>query len=223
MAIAKCRECGDQVSTEAVACPHCGAPQRQTAPPMPPVIGGQNLSQQTGRTESVVVQVAPSFENDKITEMGMFGWNLQSRQEIHQEGDAYGRPSYLDSNTYVVKTTVHHYVKLHFVRNVTLPNLERIRQLETEYFGLAFPPPASLLWPIILTVIPIPGGLAMLADPLGKQGSPGLFGLVIVAGWVFLAVRWINKRRTQNADAAQTRETSSKRANEIITAAQSLL
>ncbi len=29
MALIKCRECGNQVSTEATACTHCGAPQRQ--------------------------------------------------------------------------------------------------------------------------------------------------------------------------------------------------
>lgn len=37
------------------------------------------------RTESIVVQVAPDYENDRIKEMGMFGWNLQGRQEIHRE------------------------------------------------------------------------------------------------------------------------------------------
>lgn len=49
------------------------------------------------RTESIVVQVAPDYENAKIKEMEMFGWNLQCRQEIHEEGEAYGRPSYIDS------------------------------------------------------------------------------------------------------------------------------
>ena len=31
MALIKCRECGNPVSTEAAACPHCGAPQRPVA------------------------------------------------------------------------------------------------------------------------------------------------------------------------------------------------
>ena len=33
MALIQCRECNKSVSTEAVACPHCGAPQRPPAPP----------------------------------------------------------------------------------------------------------------------------------------------------------------------------------------------
>jgi len=35
MALIKCRECDNPVSTEASACPHCGAPQRQVPPPLP--------------------------------------------------------------------------------------------------------------------------------------------------------------------------------------------
>jgi hypothetical protein len=35
MALKPCRECGQQVSTEAVSCPHCGAPLRSTAIPTP--------------------------------------------------------------------------------------------------------------------------------------------------------------------------------------------
>lgn len=32
----KCRECSESVSTEAAACPHCGAPPQQSVPPLPP-------------------------------------------------------------------------------------------------------------------------------------------------------------------------------------------
>jgi hypothetical protein len=32
MALISCRECGKTVSPEAVACPHCGAPQQQLVP-----------------------------------------------------------------------------------------------------------------------------------------------------------------------------------------------
>ena len=34
------------------------------------------------QTESVIIQVSPDFEDDKIAEMKRFGWNLQSRQEV---------------------------------------------------------------------------------------------------------------------------------------------
>ena len=118
------------------------------------------------RTESIVVQVAPDYENEKIQEMQLFGWNLQGRQEIHEEGDAYGRPSYISSDTYVVKTKVRKYVKLHFVRDLDLPNLEKIRNLETEYFNLPYPGTQSLLWPIIFTLLPIPGTITGILGTL---------------------------------------------------------
>lgn len=38
MALIQCRECNEPVSTEAVACPHCGAPQK---PPVPPPLPSQ--------------------------------------------------------------------------------------------------------------------------------------------------------------------------------------
>ena len=37
MALIQCKECGQSVSTEAVVCPHCGAPQQRPAPPPLPV------------------------------------------------------------------------------------------------------------------------------------------------------------------------------------------
>lgn len=168
------------------------------------------------RTDSIVVQVAPSYENEKIKEMGAFGWNLQGRQEMREEGEAYGRPSYVSSNTYIIKTKVHHYVKLHFVRSFSMPDLQAIRQLESEYFNLQFPPSRSLVWPIIFTLFPLPGGVGMLADPFGRAGSPGLLGLLIVGGWVFLGIRWIRSRRAQNEEAERIREASAKRAQEIL-------
>jgi hypothetical protein len=36
MALVKCRECGHQISTEALACPSCGAPQNRIPPLIPP-------------------------------------------------------------------------------------------------------------------------------------------------------------------------------------------
>lgn len=84
--------------------------------------------------------------------MEQFGWSLQGRQEIHEEGDAYGRPSYLSDNTYVIKTKVSHYVKLHFVRSLALTNLPSIKSLEQQYFSIPFPEFPRLL----------PGGFALI-------------------------------------------------------------
>jgi len=47
MALTKCSECGNQVSTEAFACPQCGAPRRQAlkySPEVPPLPTSSSLS-----------------------------------------------------------------------------------------------------------------------------------------------------------------------------------
>ena len=36
MALISCKECNGSVSTEAAACPHCGAPQQRPVPPVQP-------------------------------------------------------------------------------------------------------------------------------------------------------------------------------------------
>lgn len=163
------------------------------------------------RTESTIVQAAPDFENAKIKEMEEFGWSLQGRQEIHEEGDAYGRPSYLSSDTYVVKVKVHQYVKLHFVRSLGLPNLARVKELESEYLNLSFPQKPGIVWPVLFTLMPIPGGLGMISDPLGKTG-PGLPGLLVVAAWIFLGLWWIQSRIKKRQSAEQTCAESVQRA-----------
>lgn len=133
-----------------------------------------------GRTESIVVQVAPAYENAKIKEMEMFGWNLHGRQEIHEKGDAYGRPDFLDRSTYLITTKVHHYVKLHFVRSLDLPNLDKIRELENEYRSLSVPRFPSI----------VPPG--------------GIIGIIV---WLFLWFLWpfyyflIYKRKKGTAEA----------------------
>lgn len=111
----------------------------------------------TQRTESEIVQVAPDYENAMIKHMELFGWSLQGRQEIHEEGDTSGGPSFL-GDEYVAKTRVSHYVKLHFSRSQGLPNLDKIRALETEYNDFEVDFPALLpggvigfliLWPLL--------------------------------------------------------------------------
>lgn len=90
--------------------------------------------QTTERTESVIVQVAPDFENDKIKQMECFGWSLQSRQQMEEKGDI--KPSLIGSGVYM---KVSRYTKLHFVRSLDLSNLDKIRELENEYSGLPEP------------------------------------------------------------------------------------
>jgi hypothetical protein len=174
------------------------------------------------RTESVVIQVAPSYENQKIEEMQIFGWNLQGRQEIHEEGDAYGRPSYLSDSTYIVKTTVHHYVKLHFVRSLRLPNLKRFREIENEYANLPFLSPPSLKGPgclIAFFAIGIFPALAVMSEGKIAEG----FGMLVVYGlFVGLGVVWLRKRQAKRQEANAISQRSLDRAKELLAAARKL-
>lgn len=179
------------------------------------------------RTESVVIQVAPSYENQKIEEMQIFGWNLQGRQEIHEEGDAYGRPSYLSDSTYIVKTRVYHYVKLHFVRSLSLPNLQRLREIENEYVSLPFPSPPSLTAPgclIAFFAISIIEALALLAMSKGEEGViAGGFCMLVVCGlFVGLGVLWLRKNQARRQEAHAISQRSLDRAKELLAAAREL-
>jgi len=101
--------------------------------------------------------------------MENFGWSLASRQEIHEEGDAYGSPAVF-SDSYVIKTKVSPYVKLHFSRSLSLPNLDKIKQIESDYMALPFPglpTTKSFLWPVACILIGLfgfTGGSGMIAE-----------------------------------------------------------
>lgn len=152
------------------------------------------------RTESTVIQVAPDFENAKIQEMQSFGWSLQGRQEMHQEGDAYGAPSAF-GNKYIIKTTVHHYVKLHFVRGLDVPNLDKIKALETEYFNLPFPALPPLKGPGILTalgVVAVLVGVTSLGKPNFSPTYLIMYFVILAAGVLWLRSRLANRQQAMH-------------------------
>ncbi len=166
------------------------------------------------RTESTVIQVAPSYENQKIEEMQAFGWGLQGRQEIHEKGDAYGRPSYLSDNTYIVKTTVHNYVKLHFIRPFNFPNRDQIRAIESEYSNLPFPTAPSLKAPGCFTAfwcLGIPASFMVMSEHVAQ----GLAALAAYAAFIALGIVWINSRRRKARVAQETCLASLNRAQEL--------
>jgi hypothetical protein len=53
MALIPCKECNETVSTEAAACPHCGAPQQRPVPPPLPVAP----KEQTIYSDNAVIDV----------------------------------------------------------------------------------------------------------------------------------------------------------------------
>jgi hypothetical protein len=165
------------------------------------------------RTESKVIQVAPDYENEMIQEMQSFGWNLQGRQEMHEQGDAYGRPS-ITSDSYVVTTKVNKYVKLHFARSLAIPNLARVRELEQEFFGQQIPASPTLTAPGCFTLFGVVGVIVCLAM-INQKGAPGMFGVIMYIVWVALGYLWIRSRQRKRADAAAKREAILRRSTEI--------
>ncbi len=165
------------------------------------------------RTESKVIQVAPDYENEMIQEMQSFGWNLQGRQEMHEQGDAYGRPS-ITSDSYVVTTKVNKYVKLHFARSLALPNITRVRELEQEYFGQQIPAAPTLTVPGCFTLFGAVGVVICLAT-VTEKGAPGIFGVIMYIVWVALGYLWIKSRQKKRVDAMVKREASRQRATAI--------
>lgn len=180
------------------------------------------------RTESIVIQVAPDYENAKIKEMEMFGWNLQNRQEIHERGNAYSRPSHFSSKTYIVKTTVYHYVKLHFSRSVNLPNLDKIKQIEEEYFNLPFPSPPAAKGPVVLFVF---GGITtfqtivflVVAGTDRNFLSSAVMFLLLSVGLFAGAYQWLKSRRKVQEAALQTCRESEHNAEELVARLKELL
>ena len=59
MALAQCRECGKEVSTEAVSCPHCGVPRptSASAPPSPVSTGSSPFSRPPQPAQVVAQEV----------------------------------------------------------------------------------------------------------------------------------------------------------------------
>jgi hypothetical protein len=159
------------------------------------------------RMESLVLQVAPSYENAKIREMEQFSWNLQGRQEIHEEGDAEGSSSIL-GDKYVVTTKVSHYVKLHFVRSLAMPDLDRVRAIEAEYFSLPFLEGPSLKWPIGLAVFFLIGVI------VGNPQDPVTARLVF-ALFTGLCGYWVYVRHQKREVARSTSEASLARRAEL--------
>lgn len=222
-----CGRCGTPSANEqATFCAKCGSPIAASQQAIYPSFSAMQ------RTESTVIQVAPSYENFKIGEMQLFGWNLQGRQEIHEEGDAYGRQSEW-SNTYVITTHVSHYVKLHFARSLALPNLEQIRRIETEYYNLPFPSQPSygcatgLLTTGLLifgiSLCPLLAGLSFIANPQSAPKTepiivPFVFtAVILVVSLVFFVGGYVlvRKSREEAKEARSICSNSARRVEEL--------
>lgn len=140
------------------------------------------------RTESISIQVHPNDEQNQINLMQRFYWNLLSSQEIKTVDSSLEKRG----DTIYSVTKSENYIKLVFQRDLDTLNLDKIKQLENEYFSLEYKKPPKFTGPIILIVI----GLIIL---LGGGGTADLAGfgvmLVILAGGIYWLVKKIQKRK----------------------------
>jgi hypothetical protein len=76
MALAPCRECGQQVSTEAATCPHCGVgrPARLIATPSLPNFASPPNHSLPDRTKRSAVKGAVAVAIISVILIAMFQW-----------------------------------------------------------------------------------------------------------------------------------------------------
>ncbi len=139
------------------------------------------------RFESKVIRVSPSNENIRIGRMAIFGWSLQSRQDVVEPVSA---SSTTDGDEIETDIQVTHHVALHFVRPLSLPHLEEIKQLEFEYFQLESSQPQrpqteepAGCWSGLFGLGCIILAIVVL---VGLDGWKKLWGILFVAFGVFL-------------------------------------
>ena len=147
------------------------------------------------RTESKSIQVHPSDEQAQIDLMQKFHWNLISSQEIKSVDNSLERRG---DSLYNVRHT-EHYIKLVFSRDLDLPNLQKLKALDNEYFSQPFPNDPPLI-------------------PLGTFGLILLIGLILFYGvglvlfGVYLFVEYLPKKEKYS----EIRISSKNKQNEIL-------
>lgn len=182
-------------------------------------------------TESIVTSVHPDAENDRIQEMAIFGWSLHGRQEIIGPLREAETPDNLatamlrggiEGATNSVYVQRDHYVKLHFTRSLGLPNLRRIKEIESECASLPFPGAASLKGPGCFTLFfamgVFPAVVMMSTKPATGLGMLATYGMFVALG-----VLWLRSRMAKNRHAAEIRSTSAARAAELVEEARALV
>ncbi len=158
------------------------------------------------RTESKSIQVHPRDEQSQIDLMQRFYWNLLNSQEIKTVDNRLERRGdtiYQTSNT-------EHYVKLVFSRDLDIPNLDKIKQLEQEFFSLPYPtyPEAFGCFiaqglVVLFIVLAIALGMALNSGAVGTVMSL----ILVVGGYAaYLFMYYMPKKQEADQLTAKTNE-----------------
>ena len=136
------------------------------------------------RTESKTLSVAPAREQEAIQKHEMFGWTLFSSQEV------FSKDSHLEErggDLWSVTTTTN-YVKLVFQRDLEMPQIAEVKNLEKEYWDLyertKCTPQKSKLFSVVPLVI---CGLAVLSALFSLFESGLSFGERLISFLSLLA------------------------------------
>ncbi len=155
-----------------------------------------------GRTESFSIQVHPNDEQAQINLMQRFGWNLLSSQEIKVMDSHLERRG----DTIQSVTKSEHYIKLVFSREVDMPNLDRIKRLESEYFSFSYPGKKGFVGAIIILIISI----ICFAGVEGIAGvAAGVLFLALFAFLVYITVK-------KNKELQELANSNARRQQEIL-------
>lgn len=176
------------------------------------------------RTESKSIQVHPRDEQAQIDLMQRFHWSLLNSQEIKTVDNHLEQRG----NSIHSVTNTENYVKLVFSRDLELPNLDKIKRLEEEFFSLSYPNYPDYPTPIgCFMVVGLAILFAVVAGIIGGVTSSGgtgvLLGLIAAAGTYAAYFNLSYKPREEEANlrkeqADQKRAQTKEREQEILEA-----
>lgn len=169
----------------------------------------------TPRTESKTVTVTLDQEKELIQNMELFGWYIQSREDVTPLVPADPKA-----------TTS---IKLHFVRRLDLPNLDEIKDLESQYpFGeLPEEYRGGCLTDILAMALGRGGplliliGIALLfVEQISKAIAIGVIVLGIISGLV--GISWERNLDKKEHEASKGRQEIISKRQEIKKKLESL-
>jgi hypothetical protein len=132
-------------------------------------------------SEHVFVSVKRATEEEKIAEMGAFGWTLVDRADLER------------TEMWNFGSTPDEGIRLHFLRDLHLPEPGEIRRLEEEYWSLSETSAGGSGALLVLAIVVIP--LVLLAFLVqGNLFLILLFAWAIGVAWALIADRTLEEK-----------------------------
>lgn len=179
------------------------APQGSN-PTSPPVISPERPLE-PGSCESTVLRCALKDERRNLRVMEIFGWKLERRDRANGAND---------------------WIEMRLVRPLTLPDLDRIRQIEARFGhleSLEVPAARSPTVPVCLWIAWEANALRTLLGAVQRDALDiavllieTFIGVIVFGGWI----AWTAKRNKRRSDIVLARETLLQEAGTLTKAAR---